>query len=41
LALGASTDNIQPAVTRDRFAEMSDEELQAALERVRKKPLLQ
>jgi hypothetical protein len=37
LALGASTENIQPAVARDRFAEFTDEQLDAELERMREK----
>ena len=41
LALGASTDNIQPAMPRDRFAEMSDDELQAELGRLRQIPMVQ
>jgi hypothetical protein len=40
LALGASTDNIQPALPRDRFAEMSDDELQAELGRLRQIPMM-
>jgi hypothetical protein len=35
LALGASTENLQPAAARDRFADMSDEELVEELKRVR------
>jgi hypothetical protein len=41
LALGASTDNVQPAPVRDRFAEMSEEELFAELDRVRQQPMIQ
>ena len=41
LALGASTDNIQPAMPRDRFAEMSDDELQSELGRLRQIPMVQ
>jgi hypothetical protein len=40
LALGASTDNVQPASVGDRLRDMTDEELDAELERVRAKPLL-
>jgi hypothetical protein len=40
LALGASTDNVQPATMGDRLRDMTDEELDAELERVRAKPLL-
>jgi hypothetical protein len=35
LALGASTDNVQPAITRDRIDEMSDDEVMEELQRVR------
>jgi hypothetical protein len=41
LALGASTENIQPAPMRDRFAEMSEAELFAELDRVRDEPMIQ
>ena len=41
LALGASTENIQPAPTRDRFAEMTEAELFAELDRVREQPMIQ
>ena len=41
LALGASTENLQPAPMRDRFAEMSEEELFAELARVREQPMIQ
>jgi hypothetical protein len=41
LALGASTENVQPAPTRDRFAEMTEAELFAELERVRDEPMIQ
>lgn len=40
LALGASTDNVMPATMGDRLRDMTDEELEAELERVRAKPLL-
>lgn len=35
LALGASTDNVQPATTRDRIDEMSDDEVLIELKRLR------
>ena len=35
LALGASTDNVQPTMPHDRFADMSDEDLVEELKRVR------
>jgi hypothetical protein len=35
LALGASTDNVAPATTRDRIDEMSDDEVMAELHRMR------
>ena len=41
LALGASTENLQPAPTRDRFAEMTEAELFAELDRVREQPMIQ
>ncbi len=40
LALGASTDNVMPATTADRLSAMTDDEIEAELERVRKRPLL-
>jgi hypothetical protein len=35
LVLGASTENVQPAPIHDRLAEMSEEELQTELKRIR------
>ena len=35
LALGASTENVQPASARDRIDEMSDEQVIAELARLR------
>ena len=35
LALGASTENVQPATTRDRIDEMTDEQVLAELSRLR------
>ncbi len=41
IALGVASDNQPPSQQRDRFSEMTDDELLGELERVRKEPLIQ
>lgn len=41
IALGVASDNQPPSQQRDRFTDMSDDELMSELERVRREPLIQ